>query len=271
MPWPAAVWFAVASLWGAGQSAAQAAPPHVSAAGREDFGAYRTAPPHKAFAIAPGGAWGWVSGEGSPESAERAALARCTENTEQTCVSYAVDGRRVFDEKRWPTLWRLPPAGEGYGAVGLRRGASFPDLAFSQEDGKPRRVSQWRGQAVVLHFWGSWCGPCRHELPGMAKVARATAGQGVAFIPLQVRESFAVSKRWLDGQRIALPLFDSGMKGSDDGALRIAGGGTLPDRAVAPVFPSTVVLDRAGRVVFTHHGPIERWDEYLAFLRALAR
>jgi hypothetical protein len=105
----------------------------------------------------------------------------------------------------------------------------------------------------------------------MAEQARALAGKGVAFVPLQVREPFAVSRAWLAAQKIDLPLYDSGVTGSDDGAFRIEGGGTLPDRAVAPVFPSTVVLDKLGRVVFSHHGPIERWVEYGPFLRELAR
>jgi thiol-disulfide isomerase/thioredoxin len=264
--------FAVgASLASQVPAAELSAPPHVPAAGREDFASYLASPPHKAFAIAPGGAWAWVSGEASPEAAGQAAIARCAEQTEQACVPYAVDGRRVLDEQRWPTLWRLPPARPGEGAVGLRRGAVFPELSFAQTDGKPRRLSEWRGRVVVLHFWGSWCGPCRHELPDMARVARESAGKGIAFLPLQVREPFATSKRWIDAQKIDLPLYDSGMKGSDDDALRIAGGGSLPDRAVAPVFPSTVVLDKSGRVVFTHAGPIEHWSQYLPFLRALAR
>lgn len=246
-------------------------PPHLGKAGREDYAAFLSAPTHKAFALAPGGGWGWIAGEGSAAQAEAIALARCAENTDQSCVPFAVDGKTVFDAKRWPTLWRLPAARAGDGAIGFLRGATFPDLVFSQADGRPRQLSQWRGRVVVLHFWGSWCGPCRHELPGMAKVARDLTGQGVAFLPLQVRESFVESKRWIDAQKIALPLFDSGAKGSDDGALRVAGGGTLPDRAVAPVFPSTVVLDARGRVAFTHHGPIEKWEEYRPFLRALAR
>ena len=142
---------------------------------------------------------------------------------------------------------------------------------FASSDGQPKRLSAWRGKVVVLHFWGSWCGPCRHELPDMAAQAKALAASGVVFIPLQVREPFADAKRWIEKQGIALTLYDSGIKSGEDGAFRIEGGGRLPDRAVAPVFPSSVVLDKAGRVVFAHSGPIERWAEYAPLLRELAR
>lgn len=246
-------------------------PPQLGQAGRDDFAAYQLAERHKAFALAPGGSWAWVAEQASPEAARERALERCAEHTEQTCLIYAVDQRVVFDARRWAGLWRLPAAGKTPVASGLRRGALFPELVFASADGQPKRLSEWRGKVVVLHFWGSWCGPCRHELPDLAAQARALFGQGVSFIPLQVREPFAASRRWIEQQGIALTLYDSGIRSGDDGAFSIVGGGSLPDRAVAPVFPSTVVLDRSGRVVFSHHGPIEPWVDYVPMLRQLAR
>lgn len=90
-------------------------------------------------------------------------------------------------------------------------------------------------------------------------------------VPLQVRESISDARAWVTRQGIALPLYDSGITGLAGSAFRVTGGGTLPDRAVAPLFPSTVVIDRKGRVVFSHHGPIERWAEYEDLLKALAK
>ena len=269
--WRRAVLIGAVALAGAAGAQELPLPPQLGAAGREDFAAYRLAEGHKAFAIAPGGSWAWVAEQPSTEDARERALERCAEQTEQSCLIYALDQRRVFDAKRWAGLWRLPAAVPAGGATGLGRGAVFPELSFASADGKPKRLGEWRGQVVVLHFWGSWCGPCRHELPELAAQAKQLAGTGVSFIPLQVREPFAAARRWIDQQGIALRLYDSGVRNIDDGALRIVGGGTLPDRAVAPVFPSTVVLDRSGRVVFSHHGPIERWADYAPLLRELAR
>ena len=255
-------------------------PPQLGGAGRDDFAAYLAADQHKAFAIAPGGSWAWVAGEDGVEPAERKALARCAEHTEQRCVVYAVDQRRRFDEKNWLTLWRLPATAAGTtgtttrlgeSGTGLIRGAIFPDLVFADGAAKSLRLSALRGQVVVLHFWGSWCAPCRHELPDMAAIAATLSGQGVRFVPLQVRESIDDARHWLSLQRIRLDIYDSGVRHRDDGDLPVAGGGRLPDRAVAPVFPSSIVLDRQGRIVFRHHGPIERWADYAPMLRALAR
>jgi len=45
--------------------------------------------------------------------------------------------------------------------------APAPDLALLASDGSERRLSELRGSTVVLHFWATWCPPCREELPSL--------------------------------------------------------------------------------------------------------
>jgi thiol-disulfide isomerase/thioredoxin len=253
--------------------AAPAVPPHLGPPGKDEFREFLEAPDHRAFAIAPGGAWGWVSSEPTAAAAEVKALAICQGQTEQRCVSYAVDNKTVFDAANWPRLWR-PYAGAAQAkkaAVGRERGQRMHDLAFKDAQGKQRQLSSLRGKVVVLHFWGAWCPPCRREMPDLQKVQQALADRAdVAFVILQAREKFEISRQWAQRQNIALPLADSGSTGEEDAGFRLAGGGRIADREIASRFPTTYVLDPNGLVVFSHVGPIPDWSQYEAFLRDVA-
>lgn len=248
-------------------------PPHLGQAGQDEYRDYIEAPDHRAFAIAPGGAWGWSSGKSTAKEAEEEALAVCQGQTAQRCVSFAVDDKTVFDGAKWPTLWRpySSAAQAKKASVGRERGQRMHDLAFTDAQGKATRLTALRGKIVVLHFWGAWCPPCRREMPELRKIQQAMAGHSdVAFVLLQAREKFASSKQWADKQNIGLPLADSGSTGEDDATFRLADGGRIKDREIASRFPTTYVLDRNGVVVFSHVGPIPDWSQYEPFLRDIA-
>lgn len=253
--------------------AASAVPPHLGPAGQDEFREYIQAPDHRAFAIAPGGAWGWVSAEPTAKAAEDKALSICQGQTEQRCVNYAVDDRIVFDAAGWPRSWGpYATAAQAMRAgPGRERGQRMHDLAFRDAQGKARQLSSLRGKVVVLHFWGAWCPPCRREMPELQRVQQALAGRpDIAFVVLQAREKFEVSRQWAERQGIALPLGDSGSTGENDTQFRLAGGKVIKDREIASRFPTTYVLDKHGSVVFSHVGPVHDWSQYEPFLRDLA-
>lgn len=245
--------------------------PQLDARGKAGYLDYLKADGHKAFVIAPGGRWAWLGEMGSAEAAEAAARQECQDGSEQRCVPYAVDDRVVFNAKAWPQLWGpyLGRAQADRAGVGLKRGMRFPDLAFKNPDGKPTTLKSLRGKVVVLHFWGSWCPPCVKEMPELRKTARSLkADRDIAFVCLQMREDFATAKGFVK-QRLKLDfaLSDSQATGPGKSELPLSDGGTLPDRQLARVFPTTYVLDKHGIVLFSHNGPIADWSQYVAFLR----
>ncbi len=253
--------------------AAPAMPPHLSPTGQNEYREYLEAADHRAFAIAPGGAWGWTSGEPSAHVAEEKALGICQGQTPQRCVGYAVDEKTVFDAAGWPRLWRpfVNTADAKRAVTGRERNQRLADLAFTDGRGVRRSLSALKGKVLVVHFWGAWCPPCRQEMPELQKLRKALADKSdIAFVVMQAREKFDVSRQWAERQGIDLPLVDSGSTGDDDTQFHLAGGGRIKDREIASRFPTTYVLDKHGLVVFSHIGPVPDWLQYEPFLRDVA-
>ncbi|MBS1236035.1 MAG: hypothetical protein H6R46_830 [Proteobacteria bacterium] len=247
--------------------------PHINDRARQGYQQYLQAEMHRAYAVAPGGTWAWKYGFDTREEAVAAATAACQQGTEQTCVPYAINDDVVFNARQWSTLWRpYKTAAEAMQAPeGQHRGERFPDLLLKSASGKPVTLSSLRGKVVLLHLWGTWCPSCVHEIPQFQELMNALRDvPQVVFVFSQVREPYADARRWLEQRGIRLPVYDSGSHAPQDTRLQLASGGTLADRAVAPVFPVTYVLDRHGIVVFSLRGSASDWLEYTAFLRDVA-
>ncbi len=258
---------------GAAQLRDVQAVPHLDERGRAGYQEFLAAPAPRAFVIAPGGAWAWRAEMGSAEAAVQAAVEDCRRLTEQPCVPYAIDAAVVFDEGAWSRLWGpyLSRAEAAKAPVGIKKGQRFPDLLLTGPDGRQRRISDFRGRVVVVHFWGSWCPHCIKELPDMQRLyTRLRHAKDIRFVLISVREPYSLSRQWARQQGLDLPLYDGGPAAEKDGSFRLAGGGSIRDRELARVFPSTHVLDRHGVVVFSQTGPVARWSELEPFLRDAA-
>lgn len=247
--------------------------PHLDSVGRESYRDFLIFDKHRAFAIAPGGSWAWKGSEPTAESAAQNSLQTCQEDSGLTCILYALDDKVVFDIQAWSRLWgpylNLTQANQA--PVGLNRGERFYNLIFKSNSGKPMTLSDLRGQVVLLHFWGSWCLPCRNEMPELQLLHKSLGkSSAVRMVLLQVQEGFDKSSQWAGQQRLKLPLYDSGAKSKTLDALTLADGKKMRDRDIAPGFPTTYVLDKHGIVVFSNIGPVARWSEYLPLLRDVA-
>lgn len=246
--------------------------PHLDTRGQAAYRQFLSAAPHRAFAIAPGGGWGWSLDAISPQAALEQALVACQEHTRQTCVPYAVDRRLVFDAAAWPTLWRpyLDAEMAARASAGVGRGQRFPDLLLQAPDGTAWRLADQRGKVVMLHFWGTWCPTCVHELPQFEHLQAVFADRDdIVFVYTQARESAATARAWLAQHGFALAMHDSGAGSARDQQFQLGDGSSIPDREIAPLFPATYVLDRHGVVVFGQRGSARDWMEFAPFLRDL--
>lgn len=126
-------------------------------------------------------------------------------------------------------------------AVSALTRAVFPDLS-----GQIAGIEQWRGKVVVVNFWASWCPPCREEIPGLVRVQKKYAANGVQVVGIAV-DSVDKSRRATAEMGITYPVLIAGLEAID--LTR-----RLGNRAGG--LPYTVVLDRQGSLIATHLGVI---------------
>src|SRR6202048_5504007 len=56
----------------------------------------------------------------------------------------------------------------------------LPDLAFEDAEGKPKKLSDWRGRLVLGNLWATWCVPCRKEMPALEALQTRVGGPDFA-------------------------------------------------------------------------------------------
>ena len=140
------------------------------------------------------------------------------------------------------------PAGE---VIPVEERAAAPEFAGTLLGGGDFSSDELDGDVAVLNFWGSWCPPCRVETPEFQEVYADVRDQGAQFLGLNVKEpseQFALA--FVDRFGIEFPsLYDP--RGEVALAFR-----DYPANAI----PSTIVLDREGRVAAVYTGEVSQED-----------
>ncbi len=112
----------------------------------------------------------------------------------------------------------------------------LPDFTLKSLTGDEVNLRQLEGQkVVVVNFWATWCGPCRHEIPDFNDVYSRYRDRGVEFLGIAVDESpETVLPEFLQDHPISYPI----LLGSPDLTFRYGVRG----------LPTTFIIDRAGKI-----------------------
>ena len=115
-------------------------------------------------------------------------------------------------------------------------------------------LDSYRGKAVLLNFWASWCIPCKDETPLLQRSWQRWKGRGVVFIGVNAMDFRGDARAFTRRYGVTYPnVFDG--KGSTLGRYGVTG------------FPETYFLDARGRVVYRIAGPVTEAAEIDAGIR----
>lgn len=114
-----------------------------------------------------------------------------------------------------------------------------PTVAGSTISGQKLSLASYRGDTIVLNFWGSWCAPCRAEAPALGQLARKLAPKGVRFVGVDIRDQPDSAEAFMQTFNVGYPSLN------DPGdAIALEFHSTVPPAAI----PTTLIIDRSGRI-----------------------
>lgn len=116
-----------------------------------------------------------------------------------------------------------------------------PDFVLKSNQGKNVRLSELRGEVVLLNFWATWCGPCRQEMPELDALHQRYKDMGFTVLGINVNENSSDADEMLSENPVSFPvLYDASSQVSE-----------LLD---VDAMPTTILVDRDGTMRHLHKG-----------------
>ena len=161
-----------------------------------------------------------------------------------TWLSSALARLLPFNSEGW--VAQVPPPDSATdGATPAARNASAPapnkaaaepapDVELTTVDGRPLKLSELKGQVVLLNFWATWCVPCRSEIPSLNAMEKDLGARGFKVLGVSTSDSAELIREYQKDVRQ-----DYTVAVGDDG---------VANKYSVGVLPTTFIIDREGRV-----------------------
>lgn len=120
-------------------------------------------------------------------------------------------------------------------------GSLAPNFTLKSSTGSNLKLSEHRGEVIMINFWATWCGPCRQEMPLLNRIHEQYRKAGFTLLGVNIDDRPDVALNMAKKLGVTFPvLFDTGKRVS-----------RLYD---VNAMPSTVLIDRDGKVRYIHLG-----------------
>jgi peroxiredoxin len=134
-----------------------------------------------------------------------------------------------------------------------------PDFTLKSHSGRNVKLSELRGEVVLINFWASWCGPCRQEMPLLDELHNQYKALGFTVLGVNVEEDTYQARKLLKDMPVSFPVL------FDDSSV-------VSKQYDVVAMPSTVLVDRNGNMRYLHKGYKPGLEEvYLEQVRELIR
>ena len=144
------------------------------------------------------------------------------------------------DAKSW-VLRQLMVTGIFNAQIDSNRSEKTADFNFQDKHGNIATLSSLKGKVVFINFWASWCPPCRAEFPSvMSLYDKFRDDPNVFFLMTNEDDNLSAAEKFLEKEKYVLPLFRTT--------------GKIPDVVYTGTLPTTVVLDKTGKIRYHHEG-----------------
>ncbi len=169
----------------------------------------------------------------------------------------------------WATGWHKPLIAAAQQAI-LSTGIIQPDVSDLKNDvsaagvdmhlidefGNRSQLSDFRGNAIFLNFWATWCPPCLAEMPGIERLYQKVKDNRIDFVMISTDDDFQKAIDFRKRKKYSFPIY------------RIAE--PVPAELQSDALPTTFVLDGDGRVLMKHSGMAE-YDtaKFIKFLKVV--
>lgn len=140
-------------------------------------------------------------------------------------------------------------------AQALQIGTKAPDFELVDLDGNTVRLSDYKGQGVFLNFWGTWCPPCKKEMPAMNRQYQEYKDKGVHVLSVNIAQSEFEVENFASNYGLNFPIVIDKSKS------------VMQAYSVKPL-PTTVLINPEGKVTKVITGEMSE-QQIAAFMESI--